>query len=313
VDLGRGSVFIPRRGQALSPDQLHELVTRAAVEEGIEVHALNTGTTLNEGSDFGSGNAFGTLARPEVLLLFEDGIQRFDMGHIWHLLDAQMGIPVVLKQKDRIQEIEWGRYTHIILPGGRNVGLSPAAASRMEQWIREEGGTLIALRQGAEWAQEALLGRAPITDRTLALEPGERFDLEELRLRQAEDVVSGAIFSSDLDLSHPLAFGYHRRELPSHRDTSILLVAPENPVATVARYHESPLLAGYASERRQREIGGSPMLIAERLGGGTVVLMTDNPNFRGVYLGTNKLLMNSLFFSELFSAPSAPGGAGFRP
>lgn len=131
-----------------------------------------------------------------------------------------------------------------------------------------------------------MLGREPITDRTLDLEPGERFDLADLRLRQSRDVVSGAIFSSDLDLSHPLAFGYHRREIASHRDTSIRLVTADNAVATVARYHSSPLLAGYASQRRQDEIGGSPMLVAERLGEGTVVLMADNPDFRGICLGT---------------------------
>ena len=312
VELVRGSVFIPLKGQSLSPEALHDLLARVGEEAGIQIHAIDIGATLDEGSDFGSGRAFGTLEQPEVLLLFEGGVQRFDMGHVWHLLDAQMEMPVVLKQKDRIQEIEWSRYTHIILPGGRDVGLTPAATERVARWIREEGGTFVALRQGAEWAQEALLGRAPITDRTMALEPGERFNLDDLRLRQSEDVVSGAIFAADLDLSHPLAFGYHRRTLPTHRDTSILLVTPDNPVATVARYHESPLLAGYASERRQEEIGGTPMLIAERTGQGTVVLMTDNPNFRGAYLGTNKLLMNSLFFSTLFSAPSAPGGAGFR-
>ena len=85
------------------------------------MHALHTGNTLNEGADFGSGRAFGTLERPEILLLFDDGIQHFDMGHIWHLLDVDMEMPVVLKQKNRIQEIEWSRYTHIILPGGWDV------------------------------------------------------------------------------------------------------------------------------------------------------------------------------------------------
>ncbi|MDZ7778441.1 MAG: M14 family zinc carboxypeptidase [Gemmatimonadota bacterium] len=313
VELERGSVFVPLGRQESSAEDIHALMTRLAAEDGIEVHAVASGNTLDEGANFGNAGAFGTLRRPEVLLLFEGGVQRFDMGHVWHLLDAQMGMPVVLKQKDRIGEIDWSAYTHIILPGGRDVGLSEAATVRLDQWIREEGGTFIALRQGAEWAQEALLGRAPITERTIALEPGERFDYEELRLRQSEDVVSGAIFSSDLDVSHPLGFGFHRRTLPSHRDTSIRLVTPENPVATVARYHDEPLLAGYASERRQREIGGSPMLVAERLGAGSVVLMTDNPNFRGVYLGTNKLLMNGLFFSALFNAPSSPGGARFRP
>ncbi|MCA1777952.1 MAG: hypothetical protein LC637_00805 [Xanthomonadaceae bacterium] len=312
VQLGRGAVFVPLKGQTLDPARLHELV--GDIGEEIEIHAVDTGRTLDEGADFGSGRAFGTLRSPRVLLLFEDGIQRFDMGHVWHLLDRVVEMPVVLKQKQRIGEIDWSRYTHIILPGGRGVGLNEAATERVRQWITGSGGTFIAIRQGAEWAQQALLDRQPQTDRTLQLTTEEkRFDYHELRLRQARDVVSGAIFASDLDLSHPLAFGYHRRMLPSHRDTALVLATPDNPVATVARYHADPLLAGYASERRRREIGGSPMLIAERLGQGSVILMADNPDFRGAWPGTRRLLLNSLFFSHLFSAPANPGGARYRP
>ncbi|MCA1792086.1 MAG: hypothetical protein LC667_20220, partial [Thioalkalivibrio sp.] len=131
VALERGSVFVPLGRQESSADDIHGLMTRLAAEDGIEVHAVESGNTLDEGANFGNAAAFGTLRRPEVLLLFEGGIQRFDMGHLWHLLDAQMGMPVVLKQKDRIGEIDWSRYTHIILPGGRGVGLDEAATARL--------------------------------------------------------------------------------------------------------------------------------------------------------------------------------------
>ncbi len=314
VQLEPGAIFVPLKGQSHSAEEIHARMLEIASESGIEVHAVDTGTTLEPGADFGSGQAFGTLARPEVLLLFDDGIQRFDMGHVWHLLDVEAGMPVVLKQKSRIGEIDWSRYSHIILPGGRGVGLDAEATERLRQWIAEQGGTFIAIRQGAEWAQQALLGRDPVTDRSLQLEPREqRLDYADMALREARDVVSGAIFASDLDLSHPLAAGFQRRLLPSHRDTAIVLARPENPVAVVAEYHEDPLLAGYASERRRAEIGGTPMLIAERLGNGTVVLMADNPDFRGSWPGTRKLLYNSLFFSPLFRAPRPPDGARFRP
>ncbi|MFU8812554.1 MAG: M14 family zinc carboxypeptidase [Balneolaceae bacterium] len=309
---GRGSIFIPLRGQTIPDDDLYELMSGIAEREGIGVHALHSGTTGNEGADFGSGRAFGTLERPEVLLLFDDGIQHFDMGHIWHLLDVEMEMPVVLKQKNRIHEINWSRYSHIILPGGWDVSLSESATTRLTQWIREEGGTFIALVQAAEWAQEALLGQTPQTDRTLQGVPGIRFDADDLRARESEDVVSGAIFAGDLDISHPIGFGFQNRTVPSYRNTSIVLATPDNPIASVIQYHEEPLLAGYASERRQREIGGSPMLIAERFGAGSIILMTDNPTFRGAWPGTGKLLMNSLFFSKLFSTPRNPGGARIR-
>ena len=314
VRLEPGAIFVPLKGQSAPAETIHARILEIVAESGIEVHAVDTGKSLEQGADFGSGRAFGTLERPEVLLLFDDGVQRFDMGHVWHLLDVDGGMPVVLKQKSRIGEIDWSRFTHIILPGGRGVGLGEAATARARQWVEEEGGTFIAIRQGAEWAQQALLGRPPASDRTLALQPDEmRLDYARLALRQARDVVSGAIFASDLDLTHPLAAGFHRRFLPSHRDTSIVLVRPENPVAVVAEYQQDPLLSGYASERRRAEIGGTPMLIAERMGNGTVVLMADNPDFRGTWPGTSKLLFNSLFFSHLFSSPRPPGGARFRP
>lgn len=312
ISADRGSIFIPLRGQTISEDLLYDLVSGITEQEEIAVHALHSGSTLNEGADFGSGRAFGTLERPEVLLLFDDGIQHFDMGHIWHLLDVDMEMPVVLKQKNRIQEIEWSRYTHIILPGGWDVSLSESATDRLKQWIREEGGTFIALVQAAEWAQKELLGLKPHTDRTIQGIPGLRIDMDELSSHESEDVVSGAIFAGDLDLSHPLGFGFQNRMLPSYRNTSIVLATPDNPVATVIRYHEDPMLSGYASERRRSEIGGSPMLIAERFGAGSIVLMTDNPNFRGAWPGTSKLLMNSLYFSKLFNSPRNPDGARIR-
>ena len=50
-------------------------------------------------------------------------------------------------------------------------------------------------------------------------------------------------------------------------------------------------------------LAGTPSLIAERSGDGSVILFADNPNFRGYWYGTNKLFMNAVFFSKVFEAP----------
>ena len=44
-------------------------------------------------------------------------------------------------------------------------------------------------------------------------------------------------------------------------------------------------------------------LIAERKGDGSVILFADDPNFRGIWYGTNKLFLNALFFSNAFEPP----------
>ena len=77
----------------------------------------------------------------------------------------------------------------------------------------------------------------------------------------------------------------------------------ENPFAVPVQYADAPLLTGYASQRRLEEIGGTPSVVAVRMKRGTVILMADNPVFRGTYPGTEKLLMNAIFFSGLIDAP----------
>jgi hypothetical protein len=67
----------------------------------------------------------------------------------------------------------------------------------------------------------------------------------------------------------------------------------------VAQYIEDPLLSGYASERRQDEIAGTPAVVAERLGRGSVIMMADNPVFRATFPGSERLLMNAIFFSGM--------------
>ena len=81
--------------------------------------------------------------------------------------------------------------------------------------------------------------------------------------------------------------------------TSVLIRPEDDPYAVVAEYTDEPLLSGYASERRQTEIAGTPAVVAERLGRGSVIMMADNPVFRATFPGSERLLMNAIFFSGM--------------
>ncbi|MEM1088406.1 MAG: peptidase, partial [Pseudomonadota bacterium] len=176
-------------------------------------------------------------------------------------------------------------------------------------WIRD-GGVLIATRDAASWAQDTFYAgdededaeRDEDEDDTES-EP-ERIDFSAMAIRDAEDVIGGAIFAADLDTSHPLGFGFANRFLPVHRNESFTLNRPDdNPYAVPVQYVDEPLLTGYASERRLEELGGTPSVVAQRMGSGAIILMADNPVFRGTYPGTEKLLMNAIFFSRLIDRP----------
>ncbi len=316
VTVGRGAVFVPLSLQTTARSDIDAIIAAIAAEDGVEVHAVTSGFSQQAGADVG-GPSFEPVQAPSVLVVFDDGVSYYDAGEVWHMLDYHMHMPITLRRKDELVGLDWSRYTHLIMPGGGNVALPEPVLPRVRQWVNE-GGTVIALRQSAAWAQATLMTAPPVmngapgddapaamptTVEETADEAGapQRFDYAERGLRDAEHVIGGAIVATDLDISHPLGFGYTDRVLPSHRNTTLVLDWPEgDPFAAPAAYVDTDLvLSGYASERRQSEIAGSPMAVAERHGAGTVIMIADNPVFRGTFVGTNKLFLNAIFFSRL--------------
>jgi hypothetical protein len=111
------------------------------------------------------------------------------------------------------------------------------------------------------------------------------------------------MYMTDLDITHPLGFGYTRRALPVYRNHRILMPPSKNAFSTVAQYHAQPLLSGYVSDANLEKIGGTASLNASSYGRGQFILFADNPNFRGMWYGTNKLFLNALFFGDLIGRP----------
>lgn len=307
----RGAVFVPLVRQTVAVERIHRMVRDIARLEGLRIHAATSGAGDTAVRSVG-GRGFVPVVEPQVLLLFDDGLARYDAGEVWHLLDHDMRVPVTLRRKDELRGIDWSRYTHLIMVGGRNVALDEQATERVGQWIREEGGTLIALRQSAHWAQDTYL-----TSSEDGGDPDEddakiRIRYGDMDVRDAEHIIGGAIVATDLDTTHPLGYGYHDRMLPMMRNTTETLDWPmDNPYAVVSAYPEEGVrLSGYISDRRIGELAGTPAVIAEPEGRGQVILMADNPVFRAMFAGSSRLLLNSIFFSSLVDNPSGDYEAG---
>ncbi|MEM9312483.1 MAG: M14 family zinc carboxypeptidase [Pseudomonadota bacterium] len=308
VPFGRGAVFVPLARQKASPNAIHAIMETIAREDGVPVYAATSGLTPTTGQDLGASRIFRSLKKPRVVLAYEGGLARYDVGEVWWTLDYRHRIPVTIVKKADLGSLDWDEYTHFVLVGG-NSTLDEKLTKSVKGWI-ENGGTLVATRNAAEWAQSAILGHedaddTPGQEQEEAAETSpERLDFAQMGLRDAEHVIGGAIFATDLDITHPLGFGFADRDLPVHRNVSFTLMRPEgDPYAVPVQYTEDPLLTGYASQRRRDEIGGTPSVVAQRMKRGAVILMADNPVFRGTFAGSEKLLMNAMFFSGLIDRP----------
>jgi hypothetical protein len=316
-EFSAGAIVVPFDRQEVAAKDIHELARVIAAEDGIPVHALTSGRSAigTRGIDIG-GASFTPLKRPSVLLVMGDGVAYYDAGEVWHLADVRMQMPVTLRWRETLGGIEWDKYTHIVFPSGDYEEYEPEYAGRLRQWIAE-GGTAIAMREAAPWLRATTLdwidplseqglaaAAAPAEDEEDEVEEPGRLSYSEKDDYEAHKVVGGAIFRADLDTTHPLGFGFARRDIFLHKNVEEPLEPTDNPFGTVIAYTDDPVYSGFVSDENSAALAGTPSLIAERSGDGSIILFADNPNFRGYWYGTNKLFLNAIFFSKVFEAPA---------
>jgi len=68
-----------------------------------------------------------------------------------------------------------------------------------------------------------------------------------------------------------------------------------NPIV----YSMDPILSGYLSKENLSLLKGSAPFKIVRKGKGKIILITDNTNFRAFWYGTNRILLNSIFHSNI--------------
>ncbi len=191
----------------------------------------------------------------------------------------------------------------LVLTSGDHAYMDDARLEELRSWLRR-GGTLVATRSAAAWA--ACNGLTPHIS-----PPGgddedraeERRDYEDAPEIEGAREIGGSIWATDLDTTHPLGFGYTRRFLPVWRDHSLFFEPSENRYNTVAQLTDDPHLSGYVSAENEERLRNSPSVMADNLERGSVVLLIDNPNFRGYWRGTTRLFLNALFFGNHIDVP----------
>ena len=318
VQPGRGAIVVPIAGQELDADAIYELMVRAAREDAVTVHAATTGITTR-GSDLG-GFSLGNVEKPEVLLATGRGVSSNDAGEYWYLLDHEMNIPVSMIDVSEMPRASLERYTHIILPGGQYGSLDENFRERLDGWVRA-GGVLIASESASRWVAEHDLSSAVLLgeedEESEANESGggeagadenDETDAdvayEDINTWDAEVRISGALFETRADVTHPLVFGLRDSMLAVTKIGTDAFAPSDNPFALPVRYAEDdPILAGYTSEENREMLEGAGMMHAERRGSGSVILFADNPVFRAYMKGTSRLVTNAIFFGDDFRNP----------
>ncbi|WP_297692933.1 M14 family zinc carboxypeptidase [uncultured Eudoraea sp.] len=296
-----GALVLPVSLQKKDSDEVYKWVLEAQEKYQVPIYGMATGYNSG-GIDLGSRN-IRPLTKPKAAMLIGGGTRSYEAGEVWHLLDTRVNMPITKIPIRNYDEVKLDEYNTLVMISGE-YKFTEEQQAKLSDWVKK-GNTLITIGTASEWVIDKKIVKEKLVkseiDSTKAVFRKPYVDASE---NLGKESIGGVILKVDLDITHPLAFGYRDTDIPVYKNNNVWLSASRNEYSTVARYSRNALIDGYISKKNSEEfLKSSASLIVSPLDEGRVILFADNPNFRGSWYGTNRLFLNALFLGDKIEVP----------
>ncbi|MEM0995343.1 MAG: hypothetical protein AAGI49_20085 [Bacteroidota bacterium] len=306
----RGSLTILVGRNRDKMDRIAADMEAIAETTGVLIQGLETGR-MDMGIDLASNNNR-PVKQPKVALLVEPPFNTYTCGQLYFLFDQESQLPVdrirtsmllqtaIPKLGSRYGYVDLDDYDVLILAGGGNnlkKVFPKAQLAQLENWVRS-GGTLVATESAASffsqnnWKNSAakMLKMKPDSS-----DAAKYLTYEDRRDYYGKKYIPGSALLSQIDVTHPLAFGVKSEAYSLKFGNEALM--PTANLQTVGHYHKNKdelLVAGYASEENLAHLAGNTFAATQNLGEGKVVYLLDNTQYRMFWLGTARMMQNAV-------------------
>jgi len=296
-----GALVLPISLQKKDADEVYKWVLEAQEKFQVPIYAIPTGYN-SRGIDLGS-RFIRPLTKPKAAMLIGNGTRSYEAGEVWHLLDTRVHMPITKIPVRNYDKAKLDDYNTLVMVSGK-YSLTEKQRTKLSDWVKK-GNTLITIGTASKWVIDKKIIKENLVksdvDSTKAVLRKPYVDAAE---NLGKESIGGIILKADLDITHPLAFGYRDTDIPVYKNNNVWLSPSRNEYSTVAKYSRNALIDGYISKKNSEEfLKSSASLIVSPLGKGRVVLFADNPNFRGSWYGTNRLFLNALFLGDKIEVP----------
>ncbi|WOH36109.1 M14 family metallopeptidase [Thalassotalea fonticola] len=140
IEFSRGSIVVAVHDNKKSAN-LISVLAKTAKDTGVTIQAISQGLGEGDLPDIG-GEHFKLLKRPQIAMLTQNGISPYDYGHIWHMLDTELGVRHSHLSQELFDSMDLRSYNVLIIPGRWYGELSAGNISAVDAWVNA-GGTLI--------------------------------------------------------------------------------------------------------------------------------------------------------------------------
>ncbi|MDP5082002.1 MAG: M14 family metallopeptidase [Winogradskyella sp.] len=282
------------------------------ITKGDNIHIKNFVTTLNTMAqnheqsltqiNSGFSQTTPDIGSPDIKLvnkqniavLSGNGTSSLSYGEIWYFFEQQLKYPLTSINTDDLNRTNLDKFNVLIIPNGYYGSvLNDDNMTKLKTWVNA-GGKVIAM----DGALRSFAGKdgfslkykdAPEDDKKNNLIPYADRERES-----SNDLITGAIFKTKVDKTHPMAFGYDNYYFTLKRGSSAysLLDGGYN----VAHIADTKVYSGFAGKNTLKNLDQSLVFGEEQMGNGSFIYMGENTLFRNFWENGKLFLVNSIFF-----------------
>lgn len=290
----RGSLVITKSDNR-RVENYNQKVTEIANKHNRKLFVALTSFS-DTGTDFGSPDVK-IIHPPKVALLKGPYTSSLSYGALWHFFEQQLHYPVTNIDTDYFKNITLDQFDVLILPSGYYQSyLDESALSKIKDWV-SKGGTLIAIDNAlSTFADKEGFGlKRNSNEDAEKSEPNYLIPYDQREQESVKHFITGSIFKTKVDVSHPLAFGYKENYFTLKAGTSSYgFLEGGNNVAYIEG--DAERVSGFAGEEALKSLKNSLVFGEHRMGRGSVIYLADDVMFRSFWENGKLFLVNSLFF-----------------
>ena len=294
--LNNGSLIITR-GDNKHIKKFDQTLIAIANKHYKYANSINTGFS-EKGPDMGS-SAVRELKNQKIAILSGDYTSSLSYGEIQYFFEQDLKYSYTAINTSDFSASMLDNYHTLVIPNGYYGGFfNKSRMDGLKSWIRK-GGKVIAIG-GANsiFANKKGFGLKTKSSNSKKDKKEEApiIRYEDLERDRIQGSITGAIFKTKIDNSHPLGFGYG--------DTYFTLKQGARSYDylergyNVVRLENNTSFSGFVGNKADKNLAKSLIFGEENIGRGSVVYMIDNPLFRAFWDNGKLFFANALFFTN---------------
>lgn len=262
----------------------------------------STSSFSKSGPDFGSPE-MKLINPPKIALLKGEGTSSLSYGATWYFFEQTLGYPATSINTDKLERVPLDQFDILVMPSGwYSKILKESTLTKVKDFVRS-GGKVIAIgnavgsfagKNGFNLKQNESSGNDDSKD---AQSADNLTPYAERENTSTTNFITGSIFKTKVDPTHPLAFGYpdtyYSLKLGS---SSYSYLDRGYNVAWISENVEN--VAGFAGDTAKGKLSKSLIFGEDRLGSGSVIYMVDDPLFRAFWHHGKLFFANAIFFAN---------------